>query len=127
MTTGVFRLGVDAVVEIISQRHVPIPIAKAMLEKYIEGYEENPVLSKVYEYLRRFSKCEPENAEKAMNTLMEIGFSSLAAAMLVNLLPSSTEEAKALLGNIDGGYDAEKVEKAVNVLQTACRQGEATD
>jgi DNA-directed RNA polymerase subunit F len=107
-------------VEILSQRHVPIPVAKALLEKYLADFEENPVLAKVYEYLRRFSKCEAEQAEKAMEQLTGVGFSSLAAAMLVNLMPSSLEEAKALLGNIDGGYDDEKIEKALQILSETC-------
>ena len=107
-------------VEILSQRHVPIPVAKELLEKHVPDIEANPVLAKVHEYLRRFSKCSSEAAEKAMEELVANGFSSLAAAMLVNLVPRTVEEAKALLGNIDGGYDDEKIEAAVSVLAATC-------
>ncbi len=111
-------------VEIVSQRHVPIPVAKALLDKYLEGYEDNPIITKVYEYLRLFSKCSAEAAEKAMEALVELGFSTLAAAMLVNIVPESVEEARALLGNIDGGYDVEVVEKAVETIREICSGGE---
>jgi len=109
-------------VEIISQRHVPVPVAKALLEKHLPNYMENPILAKVYEYLSRFSKCGPEEAEKAMEELVGAGFSSLAAAMLVNLVPRSVDEAKALLGNINGGYEDDKVEAAVELLNKYCKE-----
>lgn len=110
-------------VEIIEARHVPIPVAKEILEKLKESMGEeadNPIINNVYEYLARFSKCSPDAAKEAMEKLREIGFSEFAAAMLVNLVPREVEEAKALLGNIDGGYEDEKIEKAVEVLSSLC-------
>jgi len=114
-------------VEIIEARHVPIPVAKEILEKLRDAMGEdadNPFINNVYEYLVRFSKCSPDAAREAMEKLREIGFSEFAAAMLVNLVPSEVEEAKALLGNIDGGYEDEKIEKAVEVLASTCSGGE---
>jgi DNA-directed RNA polymerase subunit F len=107
-------------VEIIEERYIPIPMAKKIMEQFKELIEENPIMARVYEYLSRFSKCDPDNAEKAFEELLKLGFSQFAAAMLINIVPRSVEEAKAILGDIDGGYSDEKIVKAVDIITHYC-------
>ncbi|BEP18126.1 hypothetical protein PYJP_14780 [Pyrofollis japonicus] len=111
-------------VEIISSNYVPNPVAKKILENIKELVNENPIVARTYEYVAKFSKCSPENAEKALKELQEVGFSEFAAAMLINTVPTELEEAKALLGDIDGGYDEEKIEQALEVLRKYCQESE---
>jgi DNA-directed RNA polymerase subunit F len=109
-----------SVVEIVEERYVPIPVAKKVMERFKDLVEENPIMARVYEYLSRFSKCSPDNAEKAFEELVKAGFSQFAAAMLVNIAPRSVEEAKAILGDIDGGYPDDKIVKAVDIISQYC-------
>jgi len=108
------------VVEILESRYAPIPVARRILESVKGLVEENPVVARTYEYIIKFSKCNPEAAEEALNKLTNEGFSEFAASVLINILPSSLEEAKAILGDIDGGYDDEMIEKALEILEENC-------
>ncbi len=107
-------------VEILSSSYVPNPVAKKILESARKLVEQNPIVARTYEYVSKFSKCGPESAEKALEELKSIGFSEFAAAMLVNLAPSELEEAKALLSDIDGGYEDEVIEKGLEILRKYC-------
>ncbi len=107
-------------VEILSSRYVPNPVAKKILESAKKLIEENPIVARTYEYVSKFSKCDSDRAVKAVEELKSIGFSDFAATMLVNLVPRELEEAKALLGDIDGGYEEEVVEKGLEVLRKYC-------
>ncbi len=111
-------------VEIVSSKPLPVPLVKEILEQLQETLGDNHVFLQVLDYARRFSKCSPEQAHAAMEKLVSIGFTEFAAAMLINLMPSDVEEAKALLGDIDGGYEDEKIEEAVKMLSEACGGGE---
>lgn len=84
------------------------------------------MVAKAYEHVKMFSKCGAGQAREAMKGLLELGFSDMAASMLINILPESLEEAKAILADIDGGYPDEKIEKAVEILREACST-EATE
>jgi len=107
--------------QVIRQERVPLPVVKKILEEMKEVLGDNPIVARAYEHASRFSKCSPETALEATQKLREIGFSDVASVMLVNLLPEELEEAKALLGDIDGGYDDEKIEKALETLNSLCR------
>lgn len=109
-------------VEILSSRYTPIPVAKKILESLVPVMGDNPIVMRTYEYVGKFAKCGPDEAEEAMKKLREVGFSEFAASILVNILPETVEEAKAILGDIDGGYDASDVEKALEILSEACRR-----
>ncbi|BES80715.1 hypothetical protein PABY_02820 [Pyrodictium abyssi] len=111
-----------AVVEILEAKYAPIPVAKKILESMGSIIEENPVVARTYEYIAKFSKCSPEAAEEALGKLVEEGFSEFAASILINIVPASVEEAKAILGDIDGGYDDSVVEKALEILKESCGQ-----
>ena len=107
-------------VEILETRYAPIPVAKKILESMGALIEENPVVARTYEYIAKFSKCSPDAAEEVLNKLMEEGFSEFAASILINIVPTSVEEAKAILGDIDGGYDDNIIEKALEILKENC-------
>jgi len=54
-----------------------------------------PVQSRTVQYLKKFTKLEPEKAEKIKNKLMEIeGIDPEKAAQIINILPKSPEEIK---------------------------------
>lgn len=106
--------------EIVEQHYIPIPVAKKIMEMFKDVVESNPIMARVYEYLSRFSKCDSEKAEEAYRELLRTGFTEFAASVLINILPASVEEAKAILGDIDGGYSDDKIEKAVEILGKYC-------
>ncbi len=114
------------IVEVIETEDIPNSVAKKLLEKYLEEMgEEVPevslsLLNRVKSYLEFFSRCDSNEAKKALQELNEKGFSTFAASMLINLLPSTVEEAKALLADIDGGYSDEVLEEALTILSKYC-------
>ncbi|GEM_PF-502785 len=114
------------IIEVMETENIPNPIARKLLEEYLEEMGEDvpevslSLLNKVKSYLEFFSKCNSNKANEALRELNEKGFSTFAASMLINLLPSTVEEAKALLADIDGGYSDSILEEALAILSKYC-------
>ena len=107
-------------VKIIESRHVPLPLVKELLDKLEPIIGDNPIVSRAREHAHIFSKCDSQQAAEAMRELQEAGFTEFAASILVSIVPKTFDEAKAILGDIDGGYSDESIEKALNILNKYC-------
>jgi len=70
------------------------------------------MVNRALEHARLFSKCSAEKALEAFDKLKEMGFSDFAASIIINIVPKSIEEARALLSDIDEGYEDEALGKA---------------
>ncbi len=109
--------------KVLSQRYVPLPVAKKILEELGELVQENPIVARTYEYLARFSKCDAEAAERAVRRLVEeLKLSELVAVNLVNILPSTVHEARPLLELEPRTLSPEEVEKILSILEEECKQ-----
>jgi DNA-directed RNA polymerase subunit F len=113
---------VDGVLE---EKVVPIPVVKKILEKLASDPTAHPIIARVYEYASKFSRCDPDAAERAVDELVKLGFSELAASTLVNLMPEQLDEAKALLGGMGEDYDDEVIQKGLETLSSLCGAGTA--
>ncbi len=107
--------------KVLSRRYVPIPVAKRILDEVLPYVQENPLVQRTYEYLMRFAKCDAEAAERAVRRLIEeLGLSELTAVNLVNIVPESVHEARAILEVEGRVVEPEKVEKAVSIVKQEC-------
>jgi len=109
-------------VEILGGRRIPLPLAYSILDSLDEELKGNPIVSHALEHARSFSKCSPEDAAKALEELMKLGLSDFASSMIIDIAPSSLEEAKALLADIEGGYSEEVLAKALEIVSSRCRK-----
>ena len=106
---------------VVSQRYVPLPVAKKILEAVSELVQENPIVARTYEYLSRFSKCDAEKAERAVKRLIEeLGLSEIVAVNIVNILPQTIHEVRPLLELEPRTLTPEEVEKIVEILKEEC-------
>jgi len=103
--------------EIIECKSIPIPVARKILEERIESEESTDIQRKTYNYLLKFSKCNPEVAEQVYKELIEtFNLKDDTAAMLVNILPETIDEARIVLTVEDKVFTTEEVKKILQVL-----------
>ncbi len=107
-------------VKIVESRHVPLPLVKELLDRLETIIGDNPIVSRAREHAHIFSKCDSQRAVEAMRELQEVGFTEFAASILVSIVPKTFGEAKAILGDIDGGYSDEFIKKALSILDKYC-------
>jgi len=112
--------------ERISFRDIPIPLAKKYIEEYIEtlrryGLEEGSVTQSMYEYVSKFSKCDPERVEELYEKLVkEIGFKEVTASMIINIVPTTIDELRTLLQFEASVPDESVLSKVLELLKEYC-------
>jgi DNA-directed RNA polymerase subunit F len=108
--------------KIVSKRYVPIPVAKRILDETAALAEGNPLVQRTYEYLTRFSKCDPDSAERAVRRLIEeVGLSELVAVNLVNIVPESVHEVRSIVEMESKVLETSKIEKILSILREECK------
>ncbi|MEM2225893.1 MAG: RNA polymerase Rpb4 family protein [Candidatus Bathyarchaeia archaeon] len=82
--------------KILSVKEITIPEARELLERSREGLGE--FQRRVLDYLVKFSKLDPKTAAKLTEELIsKFDLSRRDAVQLVNCMPSTIEEARAIL------------------------------
>jgi len=86
-------------VRVVDEVEVTIPTVKKILEELdSKGVELDPLQRRVLDYVSKFSKLPPEDAEKAVEKLVEAGVERDVAIQMVNCLPKSVEEVRVFIG-----------------------------
>lgn len=107
--------------EVVARRYLTIPEALAILGARSEEGELTDVARKTLEYLRQFSKTDPESARRIVIEVSELGVSEEVAVMLANICPSSTDEVRTVLAyDKKKLYTTEEVEKILEILMRYC-------
>lgn len=84
---------------VVDEVEVTIPTVKKILEELdSKGVELDPLQRRVLDYVSKFSKLPPEDAEKAVEKLVEAGVERDVAIQMVNCLPKSVEEVRVFIG-----------------------------
>ncbi|MEM1533495.1 MAG: hypothetical protein QW164_05435, partial [Desulfurococcaceae archaeon] len=118
-------LSIDIDVEVIEEAHVPNPIAKSMLEKYLKelqaaGLPASVLAHETLEYLRKFSKMSGEEAEELLNELNSFNLRNESKVMIVNICPQTIEELRALLVLEDKVFDTNELESILSIISKYC-------
>ena len=84
---------------VVDEVEVPVPTVKKILEELdSKSVELDPLQRRVLDYVSKFSKLPPEDAEKAVEKLVEAGVERGVAIQIVNCLPKSVEEVRVFMG-----------------------------
>ncbi|MEM1695306.1 MAG: RNA polymerase Rpb4 [Desulfurococcaceae archaeon] len=108
-----------------SVRMLSNPEALAHLKKYVEKTRETtgtvPLLvSRVLEYLSKFSKIPIEKAEELREKLLLKGFKEETVVLIMNTCPRSVDELRALMEFEDKVYETSILEDVLNTLSEYC-------
>lgn len=112
-------------VEVVEEKHIPNPIAKKLLERVIKIIEEEEgsiplLLHKTIEYLRQFSKMDPEKAEALERELSAFELKPETKIMFINICPETLDEARTLLVLEERTIDTEELNKILDVVKKYC-------
>ena len=84
---------------VVDEVKVTVPTVKKILEELdSKGVELDPLQRRVLDYATKFSKVPPEDAEKTVERLVEVGVERDVAIQMVNCLPKSLEEVRVFIG-----------------------------
>lgn len=109
--------------EILEKKEVSIPEAKKLLESRIDEGEALDLQRRTYAYLQKFSKCDPEKAEKVIEKLMkDFGLRREVAVMLVNIMPETVDEARTILTLETKVFTTEELSKVLEALEECVEQ-----
>lgn len=112
-------------VKVIEEKHVSNPIAKKLLEKVTKYIEEKEgsiplLLHKTMEYLRQYSKMEPDKAEALERELSAFELKPETIVMLINICPQTLDEARTLLVLEERTIDTEELNRILEVVKKYC-------
>ena len=118
-------MSIDIGAEVLEEKHIPNPIARKLLEKIIKEIEAKegsvpPLLLKTVEYLRMFSKMEPEKAEELEEELKKFNLKPETIVMIINICPKTLDELRTLLTVEERTIDTEEATKILEVIQKYC-------
>ncbi|MCX8199327.1 MAG: hypothetical protein N3E36_04770 [Sulfolobales archaeon] len=118
-------MSVDIDVEVIEEVHVPNPIVKSIVEKYLKelqatGLPASVLVHETLEYLRKFSKMSSEEAEELLNELSSFNLRNESKVMIINICPQTIEELRALLILEDKVFDASELESILSIISKHC-------
>ncbi len=79
------------------------------------------VVNNTLDYLRKFSKVDPDKARELISELMKrFGLARLTAIQIVDLMPQTADELRVLLGGAEKREFSDKdVEEILNLLKNA--------
>jgi DNA-directed RNA polymerase subunit F len=95
--------------KLLSERHITIPHAKAMMTNKANidelSYEHGCAL----DYLEKFAKLSPEDAEKLVEELKELGLDEKTAVKIADMLPEDIEDLKLIFYKSDIPKNSEDI------------------
>lgn len=100
---------------------------------YLKNYEEelrstmgtiSPTVSRVIEYLSRFSKISPDKAFELREKLESKGFKQETIVMIMNICPRTLDELRPLLELEDKVYETAFLEDVLGLLNEYCENVE---
>ncbi len=115
----------DIDAEVLEEKHISNPVARKLLErviKYIESQEGSiPILlHKTIEYLRQFSKLDPEKVEALEKELQSFNLKPETIVMIVNICPTTLDELRILLVTEERTIDTEEANRILDTVKKYC-------
>lgn len=114
--------------EIVEFKEIPIPLVKKILEEELKKQEElgirldiSSLAYRTREYVESVSKCNSEGARRAFQKLISLGIKEITAAMFINVLPQSIDEARVLLSFESKTFTTEEIEQMLRILEEECK------
>lgn len=103
------------------------PEALMLLSKVAKRIQEkegslNFMLLRTLEYLRKFSKVDPEQVSELRSKLEKYGIKQESVVMLINICPKTIDEARLILEIEERILETQVVEEIVNTLKQYCRE-----
>jgi len=87
-------------------------------EKVSNSGINEEIVNNTLDYLRKFSKVNPDKARELVSELMKrFGLARLTAIQVVNVLPQTTEELRILLGSEKREFTDKDIEDMLNLLR----------
>jgi DNA-directed RNA polymerase subunit F len=100
----------------VTEKKLTIPQVKKVMESV--GEENLDQLQRrTFDYVSKFSKVEPEDAEKLLQKLVtDFGLEEVEAVQIVNCMPKSVEELRVFLAGGRKIIETSKLEAIVGLL-----------
>ena len=100
----------------MTEKKLSLPQVKNLLESI--GEENLDQLQRrTFDYVSKFSKTDPESAEKLVGKLVaDYGLDEIEAVQIVNCMPKSVEELRVFLAGGRKIIETSKLEAIVNLL-----------
>ena len=96
-------------VKVVSEKLLTLPQVAEILAREAKKRELSSVEAVTLEYARKFSKVDPGDAEKLFKELIKLGLPGEIAAQVVNVMPRTEDEVRALLAPLSKGFTSEEV------------------
>lgn len=91
-------------------------------EKVVRSGVNEEIVNNTLDYLRKFSKVDPDRARELVSELMKrFGLARLTAIQIVNILPRTGEELRMLLGSEKREFSDKDIEEMLNLLRSAVK------
>jgi len=96
------------------------PEALRLLEDIVTKYGlESQVVNITLDYLRRYSKVKPEDAQALIKELTEkYGLARITAIQVVNIMPSTIEELQSIISVEKRPFKDEDLREMINLLNS---------
>ena len=100
----------------MTEKKLSLPQVKKLLDSIGEANLDQ-LQRRTFDYVSKFSKTDPESAEKLVGKLVaEYGLDEVEAVQIVNCMPKSVEELRVFLAGGRKIIETAKLEAIVNLL-----------
>jgi len=102
---------------VVNEKLVPLPIVAKILEEESKKRELDSIEVITLEYAKKFSKFAPENAEKLLQELKDMGLPLEVSVQLINIAPESEAEVRTILAPLSRTFSAEDIKNILAVVK----------
>jgi DNA-directed RNA polymerase subunit F len=108
--------------ELLSYKHLTYSEVARLLKKLIDSGEKvSHMVSRVYEYVSKLSKCSGSD-EVISELTSRLGLKEITAVMLVNNCPNNVDEVRIYLNFEGKTFDENSLNEIVNILSKCCTE-----
>ncbi|MBM5805307.1 MAG: DNA-directed RNA polymerase subunit F [Candidatus Verstraetearchaeota archaeon] len=104
--------------EIVKEEEVTLPQVKKLLEQRQKEGELSYLQRLTFDYTVKFSKLSAEKAEGLLKRLKEDGISPSVASQIVNIMPTSVDELRAVFAGESKPVLPSELEKILSVVNS---------
>lgn len=105
--------------KVLSSEDITIPEALKLLEESISTFGSDDKVNEVLDYLRRFSKLNPDKAKELVSELVKrFGIARITAIQIVNIMPKYPEELKIILGLEKREFSDREIQEMLDLINS---------
>ncbi|MEM0127596.1 MAG: hypothetical protein QXO03_00720 [Thermoplasmatales archaeon] len=97
--------------------YIPLAKAKDLLSEASSTRKLNPVQESALRHLKKFSKIDAKTADEMRDELISLGLEQAVAVKIVDIMPATADELRAIVYPQIQNLDAALVEKILGILQ----------